>query len=108
MLLHGEAVGLGLIAACRASLEMGRADRGLGDRVTGLLERIGLPTTIGGLPESGELLRSMMHDKKVLGDRLRLVVPVAPSRCEVVDDPPLEAVHAGLDAIREYDDTSRS
>jgi 3-dehydroquinate synthase len=101
-LLHGEAVALGLVAACRASLEMGRADRGLGERVAGLLECIGLPTTIGGLPKSGELLSAMMHDKKVLDDRLRLVIPAAPGRCEVVMDPPAEVVTAGLDAIREH------
>ncbi|MFN0131884.1 MAG: 3-dehydroquinate synthase family protein [Phycisphaerales bacterium] len=99
-LQHGEAVGLGLVAACRTSEAMGRAPASLGDRVESLLRRCGLPTLVAGLPSTAEILAAMAHDKKARDGRLRLVLPVATGRAEVVADPPREAVVRGLDAIR--------
>lgn len=97
---HGEAVALGLVAACHASASMGLADAGLAGRVTRLLAALGLPTRVGGLPANERVLDRMAGDKKVIGGRLRLVVPAAPGRSRVVESPPREAVIAGLDAIR--------
>ena len=40
------------------------------------------------------------HDKKVRAGRIRLVLPDAPGRCRVVENPDPAAVTAGWDAIR--------
>lgn len=97
---HGEAVALGLIAAARCAEAASVAEHGVGDRVRALVARCGLPTAAHGLPGVDAFLALMAHDKKVLGGRLRLVLPTAPGRAIVATDPPRQAIEAGLDAIR--------
>lgn len=99
-LLHGEAVAAGLCAAATSAATLGMSDAALGDRVRRLLERLGLPTSIGGLPATEAILARMAHDKKVRGGRLRLVLPEGPGRARVVEGPPEDAVRAGIDAMR--------
>ncbi len=99
-LLHGEAVALGLVAASACSETLGMAGAGFTDRVRRLVADAGLPVAVADLPGDDALLAAMLHDKKVAGGRLRLVLPIGPGRAEVVDDPPVAAVRAGLDAIR--------
>ncbi|MBL8764350.1 MAG: 3-dehydroquinate synthase [Phycisphaerae bacterium] len=99
-LLHGEAVAIGLIAACMTSIAVGCAPPELLDSVRSLLTDFGLPTQAEGLPSDDVLLERMRGDKKVLGGRLRLVLPSGPSTCRIVPDPPEAAVRAGLAAMR--------
>jgi 3-dehydroquinate synthetase len=96
---HGEAVALGLVAAARCAQNLGLCDKAVGDRLTSLLTRIGLPVRIPGLPEAGTVIAAMRYDKKVLGGRLRLVLPTS-SGVRVVDDPGEAAIRAGIAAIR--------
>lgn len=99
-LQHGEAVGLGLVAACRCAHDLGICPGSVGDRVVDLLGRIGLPTRVAGLPANDRLLAAMSHDKKVSGDKLRLVLPIELGRSRVIEDPGEGAICAGIDAIR--------
>ncbi len=99
-LLHGEAVALGLIAACRCAEHLGLCPSGVGDEVLSLLDTIGLPTGVAGLPEDDEILARMGADKKAAGGTLRLVLPVGRGKCEVVRAPEREAIRAGIAAIR--------
>lgn len=99
-LLHGEAVALGLHAAALCSHRAGHCGADLPELVRRSLHAIGLPSEVGGLPEGGQLLERMAHDKKVQRGRMRLVLPVGGARSRVVENPPVEAVLAGLDAIR--------
>jgi 3-dehydroquinate synthase len=94
---HGEAVGLGLVAAAACAAKLGLCDPSLQDRVTGLLRQIGLPVRISGLTPAA-VIGAMHHDKKVLGGRLRLVLPTH-AGVQVIDDPPESAVRAGIAAI---------
>lgn len=97
---HGEAVGLGLIAAARCAQRMNLVSPEIGDEAEDLLRRCGLPTRVHGLPDNATLIARMRHDKKARGGTLRLVLPVARGRVRVVAEPPIEAVAAGLTAIR--------
>jgi 3-dehydroquinate synthase len=102
-LLHGEAVGIGLVAAAAASVQAGMADASLVDRVRGLVAGAGLPTRLPS--EAGEasvqaaLRAAMQLDKKVDAGRLRLVLLRGPGAVEVsvVADPAV--VDAGWSAI---------
>jgi 3-dehydroquinate synthetase len=101
-LQHGEAVALGLVAACRAAELMNPAlkrDR-LGEVVVAALEKIGLPTRIAGLPPTERVVEAMGHDKKVSGGLLRLVLPSSLGRARVVESPPPSAVTGAIDSIR--------
>lgn len=99
-LLHGEAVGLGLVAAAVCSSKLGLCPVGLVDQVRDLLARAGLPTKVAGLPSDEVLLTLMGHDKKAVGGAMRLVLPVGGGRAKVVANPARDAVVAGLAAIR--------
>lgn len=99
-LLHGEAVGLGLIAAAACSAAMGRVPGGYTDEVAEAVRGCGLPTSVIGLPDDEALLGRMLDDKKTAGGRLRLTLLREPGRGELVADPPVEAVRAGWAAVR--------
>ncbi|MCC5821939.1 MAG: 3-dehydroquinate synthase [Phycisphaerales bacterium] len=99
-LLHGEAVALGMVAACRCAEAAGKCDASLGDELVGLLDTIGLPTRVAGLPEDDEIIARMGSDKKAAGGVGRLVLPVGRGRCEVTVSPDGSWIRAGLKAIR--------
>jgi 3-dehydroquinate synthase len=88
-LLHGEAVGLGMLAA----LSLGEA-RGLGTpaltaRARALLARLGLPVDLG--PRlSAEVLARVTVDKKRRGAAIRFVFVPAPGETKLVDVSPDE------------------
>ena len=100
-LLHGEAVGIGLVAAAAASVAAGLAPTGLVDRVRELVDRCRLPVALPG-NASGELegmRRAMGLDKKAEAGVLRLVLMRDVGAVEVVSDPPVEVVDAGWAAV---------
>ena len=74
-LLHGEAVSIGLAAACALSVRMGYMCSREAERVTGLLARAGLPTGIPGYIDREALVQKLYTDKKVRNNRLRFVIP---------------------------------
>ncbi len=97
---HGEAVALGLVAASHASMSLGLCDRSLVERVLKGVATAGLPTRVKGLPDDDALIALMGHDKKVMGGRLRLIVPESAMTARVVVDPARGAVVAGWQGIR--------
>ena len=74
-LLHGEAVSIGLAAACALSVRMGYMTGEEAERVENLLDRAGLPTGIPGYIDREALVRKLYTDKKVRNGRLRFVIP---------------------------------
>ena len=74
-LLHGEAVSIGLAAACALSVRMGYMTGDERERVLKLLERAGLPTGIPGYIDREALVKKLYTDKKVRNGRLRFVIP---------------------------------
>ena len=80
-LRHGEAVGLGMLAAARiAAAEGGPA---LEPRIRKLLEAVGLPTDLDGRLSPGTLARVSV-DKKRGGDHIQFVVVDEPGRARTV------------------------
>jgi shikimate kinase/3-dehydroquinate synthase len=75
---HGEAVGLGLLAALRLS---GAGE--LRDEVRGLLDRQAMPTELAPDVDVDELLAAISRDKKLISDDLAFVLCAAPGRIEV-------------------------
>ena len=99
-LLHGEAISLGLAAACALGVSMGMLDARAATSVTDLLKTLELPTKIANLPPTSEVCERMMHDKKTVGGTMRLIVPADQCRSRVIENPPLELVAAAVDALR--------
>jgi 3-dehydroquinate synthase len=80
-LLHGEAVALGMLAACRVSVAYG-GDRALEPRLLGLLGKLGLPTDLGRYLRP-DVLAGVLTDKKRVGGKVRFVVADRAGRARI-------------------------
>jgi 3-dehydroquinate synthase len=94
-LLHGEAVAMGMAMAARFSEKLGRVPHGDVERLTRLLERLGLPVRAPSFPRD-VWLEYMGRDKKNEGGRITLVLLDALGRAAVVKDAPEAELEAFL------------
>lgn len=96
--LHGEAVGLGMLAAGEIALAMGfwsAADR---DRQRAVIAAAGLPMQWPQL-ESDAVLACLQGDKKVRDGRVRFVLPTGIGTVEIRDDVSRELILAALSQL---------
>jgi 3-dehydroquinate synthase len=93
---HGEAVALGMRAACRMSVAGKLLSPRDALRIEMLLSQIGLPQTIEGVPKvvGPKIMNAMKFDKKFDGRRSRFVLAKGIGRVAIVDDVPVEFVKA--------------
>lgn len=73
-LLHGEAVAIGIVAAGRIEIEMGLSEPGRLERITALLERLGVPTKLPTDMNEGQLIELLKHDKKAVSQWPKFVL----------------------------------
>ncbi|MCA9290068.1 MAG: 3-dehydroquinate synthase [Phycisphaerales bacterium] len=100
---HGEAVAIGLCAASFVAAETGRLPRRDLDLVEAIIRRTGLPHRLTSPVSSDDLVAAMGFDKKVVGGRMRLVVPDGLGAATIIDDVEPDLVvaawrHVGADA----------
>lgn len=74
-LLHGEAVAIGIVFACRLAERLGMINNNITRRVSHLLHLFHLPTDVDPNLSPTELLAAMQHDKKNVAGQLRFVLP---------------------------------
>ncbi len=86
-LRHGEAVGIGLIAAARTAVAMGLCRPEVERRIADLLSRFDIPTRLGGY-DPVAIRAAMSTDKKRRGSRLRFILPEDIGRVTIRDDVP--------------------
>jgi 3-dehydroquinate synthase len=86
MLLHGEAIAIGMLHAARLSTQLQRAGAADADRLQALLARFGLPTSIPPGVDPQHLLDLMRLDKKNVSGRLRLILWRGIGQAEIVPD----------------------
>lgn len=94
-LAHGEAVAVGLRAACRIAAE--HCGFRHGDAVAAALDRCGLPATAA--VDADDVRAALAHDKKRKGERLRWVLPTALGNVGVYDDVPDALVERALEGV---------
>jgi 3-dehydroquinate synthase len=92
--LHGEAVAIGMAFAARLGHRIGVTPTAVIERQDALLERMGLPTRVTGLPPES-VLDTMTRDKKARDGHLRWVIPTALGKSALAPIPP-EDVRAAL------------
>ncbi len=95
---HGQAVALGMIAACHIATGKGLLDASLQTRLEALLERLGLAVRRQGL-DADEIWRIMQHDKKARGGRLRFVLPTALGAVNLFDDVTRDEAKQAVEAL---------
>jgi 3-dehydroquinate synthase len=103
-LLHGEAVGLGLLAAARVSERRGVAERanaqeggGLEATIRAALEQVGLPTELDGWlhgPRAAALAQALEYDKKRASGTLAFIALTALGSPRVVSLTPGEILQS--------------
>ena len=92
-LLHGEAVAIGLVAACNLSARLGHAASDLEEKVAGLLKKLGLPIRMPDV-DPDAFFAAMIHDKKSMDGKCRFVLPRQPGAMLVTADVNEDAVAA--------------
>lgn len=95
--LHGEAVAAGTVMAAHAASALGMFPAHDIERIKRLLARAGLPTKGPDAMSPEAYIPHMLRDKKTLAGKLRLVLPTAIGRSDVVSGIAHDVV---LDAIR--------
>jgi len=73
--LHGEAVSLGMVAAARIAQEAGMFAASDLERQNALLAALGLPVAYHGSVQARDILAKIQLDKKVVGKRVRWIMP---------------------------------
>ncbi len=73
--LHGEAVSLGMVAAAQLAQEAGMFSASNVERQNALLAALGLPIAYHGAVQMQDILAKIQLDKKVVGKRVRWVMP---------------------------------
>ncbi len=97
-LRHGEAVGIGMVAAAHIAAQLGLADPSLAQRIAGTLTAWDLPTRCP-LFDVTAIQDAMTHDKKRRGKTLRWALPHAIGKVEIADNVPPQIVQSALSAI---------
>ena len=72
---HGEAVGIGMVAAGEVARQLGMWDDRSTDRQNALIEKTGLPTKIPATLKIEEILETLKSDKKVKDGKVRFILP---------------------------------
>jgi 3-dehydroquinate synthase len=93
-LLHGEAVGLGMVLAFDFAVRLGLVTAEASERVRRHLDKIGLPTGLSAIGLTGipadRLLAHMSKDKKVRDGRITLILPRQVGEAFVMKDAPMD------------------
>jgi len=71
---HGEAVAVGMLAAASISHRLGMLDGKAVTRLRNVIDRAGLPTKMPNL-EKERIVQAITHDKKILGGKIRFILP---------------------------------
>ncbi|MHC4886497.1 MAG: 3-dehydroquinate synthase [Planctomycetota bacterium] len=97
---HGEAVSIGMIAACRLAEELLNFPSELTTRIQGVCDSYALPTQFAELSTEA-ILQSMFGDKKTEHGTLRLILPERLGHAAIHSVTDLDAVRRAIDAVRE-------
>jgi shikimate kinase/3-dehydroquinate synthase len=96
--LHGEAVAVGMRAAMRIALDLGRVDEAEAARLDRLIAAYGLPWTVEVDPDVA--LRLMVSDKKRIAGSQRWVLPQAGGGVAIHDGVAERTVREALENVR--------
>ena len=94
---HGQAVAIGMVAAARIAMQMGKFNKNDLTRMKRLIQRAGLPVDIPPL-DIPLMIEKMEHDKKTVEGKTRFILPSAIGKVFVADDVSLQMVLQALES----------
>ncbi len=97
--LHGEAVSLGMIAACAVSIKRAGLPCEQRDAIVDLLNAFGLPTRLPPNFPRAKILEAVPFDKKFQGGKIRFVVTSKIGSARLSDEVTLEDIREGVEAL---------
>ncbi|MDD5120126.1 MAG: 3-dehydroquinate synthase [Candidatus Omnitrophica bacterium] len=95
---HGQAVGLGMIAAVNLSAVLGLIDRKVSERVKDLIELYGLPVKLKNVPLD-KIIKAHYYDKKFSGKENKLVLISAIGQAKIVRNVRLDLIKQAVNSI---------
>ncbi len=95
---HGEAIALGMLAACGISRRLSLVNNATVKRIKGLIEKAGLPTKIENIPLS-DIIKAHYRDKKFTGDRNKFVLIKGIGKACVRENIPLAIIKEAVKEI---------
>lgn len=96
MFKHGEAVGIGMIAAGEIAVKLGLWQKEDTERQNALIKKAGLPTKLPAGLDIGELIDALQLDKKVKSGKVRFVLPTQIGEVKVTDEVPTDTIRQVL------------
>jgi 3-dehydroquinate synthetase len=97
--LHGEAVSLGIVAACAISVKRAGLPSEQRAAIIDVLARFGLPTRLPGDFPRTKILCAVKFDKKFEGGKARFVVTPRIGRAYVADDVTLTDIREAVEKL---------
>jgi 3-dehydroquinate synthase len=97
--LHGEAVSLGMVAACAISLAKARLPPAQRDAIVSLLKRLGLPTRLPPTFPRRKILDAVKMDKKFEGGKIRFVLIPRVGKAYVADNVTLDDIREAINQL---------
>jgi 3-dehydroquinate synthase len=97
--LHGEALSLGIVAACTISTKRAGLPPSQCDAVVDLLQRFELPTCLPKSFPRGKIFNALKFDKKFEGGEIRFVVTPRVGAACLRSDVTLEDIHEAINSL---------
>ena len=97
--LHGEALSLGIVAACAISIKRAGLSPSQRDAVTGLLQRFDLPTKLPPNFPREKIFNTLKFDKKFEGGKIRFVVTPRIGAARVANEVTLSDIRNAVDQL---------
>ena len=97
--LHGEAVSLGIVAACVISIKKAGLPKDQRDAITDLLRAFELPARLPANFPREKILDALQFDKKFQGRKVRFVVTPAIGSARLSSDATMEDIREAIDQL---------
>jgi 3-dehydroquinate synthase len=97
--LHGEAISLGIIAACDVSMKKAGLQHDRRDAIIGLLRQFDLPTQLPSNFPRKKILEALPYDKKFEGGKIRFVVTSAIGSAHLSSNITLDDIREAIDKL---------
>jgi 3-dehydroquinate synthetase len=94
--LHGEALSLGIVAACAVSIKRARLPLKQRDAVIDLLQRFDLPTCLPKNFPRNKIVSAVKFDKKFEGGKIRFIVTPKIGTARVANDVILDDIREAV------------
>jgi 3-dehydroquinate synthase len=98
-MVHGEAVSLGIVAACEISMKKASLPEEERDRIVDLLSKFGLPTKLAKDFPREKILDAIRFDKKFVRGQIRFVVTPKVGSAKLASDVTMDDIHAAVEAL---------